>query len=705
MTISSMIFLGGAFWALGLAIFAVATSSRSLVRWAFAAGMMLFAAEAILLNASLSATTPDQAARWQAFRYVVIGFLPAPWMLFGICFSRGNHLLYLRKWSGILIVSCALPLIPILGFDLIRSVMVDHLSSPERPVMALGWPAKLLSGLLVAYAVLILMNLERTFRAAVGIMRWRIKFVVLGLGLLFAVRVYTSSQVLLYSATSPNLASFNAGALLLACLLMTISAARAGLFDADIYPSPTVIYQSVTILLAGVYLVTVGLLANVVARLGGDPDFPFKAFFILVSLVVLGCVLASDRARLVIKRFVSRHFRRPFYDYRQIWRDFTERTASRMDDVGLCQQTVTLVSETLEVLSVTIWLADEQEGRIVFGASTSVADEQARELLPSGMNAAKLIEMMRNRSEPVNLDTAKEDWAEELRRSNPHRFGKKGGNRLCLPLVTKGHVIGLLAVGDRVSGVPFSIEDAELLKCIADQIAGSLLNLRLARRLLDAKELEAFQNMAAFCVHDLKNTASSLSLMLRNLSAQFENPDFRQDALHAVSQGVNRLNELIGRFSLLRQSVQIHRTAADLNEVVLKALDAIGPMPEATMTRRLEAVPRVIIDPNQIQTVVINLVLNAREAVNGSGEIIVATGRQDGSAVLSVRDNGCGMSPDFVRRSLFRPFQTTKKTGMGIGLFHCRMIVEAHGGRIEVETHEGKGTQFRVVLPMANDSK
>jgi putative PEP-CTERM system histidine kinase len=261
-------------------------------------------------------------------------------------------------------------------------------------------------------------------------------------------------------------------------------------------------------------------------------------------------------------------------------------------------------------------------------------------------------------------------------------------------------VIGLLAAGDRVSGIPFSMEDLELLKCIADQTAGSLLNLRLARRLLDAKELEAFQNMAAFFVHDLKNTASSLSLML-----QFENPDFRQDALRAVSQGVNHLNELIGRFSSLRQGVQINRTTADLNEVVLTALEGIGPIPEATVTRHFEPVPKVIIDPEQIQKVIINLVLNAQEAVNGTGKIVVATGQQDGSVVLSVRDNGCGMSPDFVRRSLFRPFQTTKKTGMGIGMFHCRMIIEAHGGRIEVETQEGKGTQFRVMLPLPKDSK
>ena len=304
----------------------------------------------------------------------------------------------------------------------------------------------------------------------------------------------------------------------------------------------------------------------------------------------------------------------------------------------------------------------------------------------------------------MNLNTAKEDWATEFRRANPDQFPRQEGNRLCLPLVAKTQVVGLLNVGDRVSGTPFSIEDLELLKCIADQIAGSLLALRLARRLLEAKEMDAFQTMAAFFVHDLKNTASSLSLMMQNLPAQFDNPDFRQDALRAVSKGVGRLNDLIARLGSLRQSAQIQPVSSDLCAVIAATLDGI-PMPSGvTLTRHLVPVPMVPIDPAQMQKVVTNLVINAQESMRGPGEIVVSTARQDSSIVLSVRDNGSGMSPEFVRRSLFRPFQTTKKTGLGIGMFHCRMIVEAHAGRIEVETEEGKGSSFRVILPSSKET-
>jgi len=82
------------------------------------------------------------------------------------------------------------------------------------------------------------------------------------------------------------------------------------------------------------------------------------------------------------------------------------------------------------------------------------------------------------------------------------------------------------------------------------------------------------------------------------------------------------------------------------------------------------------------------------------GEIQVSTEQIEGWIVLSVSDNGCGMSKEFIEKSLFHPFKTTKKQGMGIGLFHSKMIVESHKGRIEVESEAGKGSTFRVFLPL-----
>jgi hypothetical protein len=106
------------------------------------------------------------------------------------------------------------------------------------------------------------------------------------------------------------------------------------------------------------------------------------------------------------------------------------------------------------------------------------------------------------------------------------------------------------------------------------------------------------------------------------------------------------------------------------------------------------------LDPEQIRKVLTNLVLNANDAVEEGGRIHICTGRRDGWVELIVADNGSGMSREFMDQCLSRPFKTTKKHGIGIGLFQSRMIVEAHKGEIEVESEEGVGSTFRVLLPI-----
>jgi signal transduction histidine kinase len=108
------------------------------------------------------------------------------------------------------------------------------------------------------------------------------------------------------------------------------------------------------------------------------------------------------------------------------------------------------------------------------------------------------------------------------------------------------------------------------------------------------------------------------------------------------------------------------------------------------------------LDGEQISKVLLNLLLNAQQAAGAQAKIRISTHKNNGHAVVAVEDNGPGMAADFIRNRLFRPFQTTKKEGMGIGLFHSKMIVESHRGRIEVESHQGHGTTFRVLLPLSD---
>ena len=146
-------------------------------------------------------------------------------------------------------------------------------------------------------------------------------------------------------------------------------------------------------------------------------------------------------------------------------------------------------------------------------------------------DAAEVIAALSAHPDPIDIDSSKEFWAASLRRVHPDEFRERGGNRVCVPMMAGGELLGILTLGDRVGGVPFSVQDFDLLKSVADQAAASLLNIQLSQRLSQAKQLEAFQAMSAFFVHDLKNTASTLSLMLENLPVHYHDPQFREDAL------------------------------------------------------------------------------------------------------------------------------------------------------------------------------
>src|SRR5437773_2635295 len=176
------------------------------------------------------------------------------------------------------------------------------------------------------------------------------------------------------------------------------------------------------------------------------------------------------------------------------------------------------------------------------------AGDSTREVAAKKWNSISLIKLSR----PFELERAKEKWTENLKEISAGRF-RTGGNRICVPLLAGEHRLGVIILADRVSGIRYTGEEMDLLKCIGDQVGVSLLNLRLTKKIMLGKELEAFQTMSAFFIHDLKNTASTLSLMLQNLPIHFDDPAFRKDALRSIGATVDRINDLISSLSAFRQ--------------------------------------------------------------------------------------------------------------------------------------------------------
>ncbi len=673
---------------------------RGVASWAFVLGMLSLAAESVFAGMALRATTQEAGTDWQTLATLAKSFQPAAWLAFSVTYSRGNGRDFLNRWRLLLVLAVIIPIGLAFGFrdDLL-------LEGPDNEERGLGWVffsdwARVLNALFLVAAVLILTNLEKTFRSAVGTMQWRIKFMILGVGVIFGARIYTRSQALLFSGQDLHAAIIEAAAVLIGCVLMTVAFLRSGFGSVEVYPSRAVLQSSLTLLLVGAYLFVIGVLAQVVAALGGGANFQLQALLVLVGMVVLVVLLLSRRVRRAINLIVTRHFRRPQHDACGVWTRLTQALAHVQDDRTLCQASAKLVSETFSVLSVTVWLLDEQQTQLLPAAST-VQPGPVAALPEAGLSVSDAFHAaMLAYSRPFPLEEGKGAWADRLRTGNPPQF-QHGGKALAIPLCAGERCLGVAILTDRVNAVPYAAEELDLLRCIGEQVAAGLLKFRLANALLSAKELEAFQTMSTFFVHDLKNATSGLNMMLKNLPVHFDDPEFRQDALRGIANTVNRIDSLIARLSSLRDKLEPKLAACDLNAVVEEALGNLHGTPDIELVKELGVLPGIVADREQLESVVTNLLLNARDAVAGRGQIRVETRRLTGQVVLSVEDTGCGMSPSFLRDSLFRPFRTTKKKGIGIGMFQSRMIVEAHQGTLQATSEQGVGTTFRVTLPLS----
>ena len=677
---------------------AIVFRPTAVASWLFFTGMLLLAAELGLDYQVAKAASAAEISTWLWRGLLLKSLDPGIWLSFSLVYARGNQGEFLSHWKWFLVVAWLLPVALIFGFP---QRVFESAESSNALAIQLGWAGKAWVMVVITAILAILVNFEKTFRASVGMARWRIKYLILGVGLIFGVRVYTLSQMLLFSGYRSEVANLTLVSLFLGCILNGVGQVRSSFGALDIYPSRAVLQGSVTVILAGAYFIIVGLLAQSVALLGGIANFPAQALVLLLGVVGVAVMMLSERFRMALRRFISCHFRRPEHDFREIWTEFTRRTSSVLDAVTLGKNAANVISESFHVLGVTVFGVDSEALSWEWLHSTEIR---------LGHVALQIdVESLRRlarRGRPIVLELEPDAWADVFRKSCPKKF-QHGGDSLAVPLVAAERLVGLMVLVDRVNGVPYSHEELDLLKCIGDQLAGGLLNCALSDEVLQAKELESFQTLSTFFVHDLKNAATGLSLMLQNMPIHFDDPKFRSDAIQGVGRTVERINQLILKLSSLRREVQLIKVPCRLDLLCAEVLDGLETTMDGKryLERDLRPVPLLALDAEAMRSVVTNLVVNAREALNGSGEVKVATCLEAKGVEFAVADSGCGMSPKFIKNLLFRPFHSTKTNGLGIGMFQCRKIVEAHGGTIAVKSEPGMGTRFAIWFPLRHHSQ
>jgi len=541
-----------------------------------------------------------------------------------------------------------------------------------------------------------LAHLEQVFRATREPLRYQLKLVLIGMGAIGGYQIYQASQFLVVPVWQSEYALAGGAATLTSVGLMAYGVWRSQRHlgaEAVSVASPT-FYGSFSFILIGFYLLGVGLMGELVNYTGASINLAIGMLVVFVALVALVVMVSSRAVRIAVNQFVHRHILRSKYDYRAKWLEVTEAFRNCGTDDAVLDQLLHVLSTTFAAPRISVWMPFEADGRFyrVRCANTEVA--------PPPLDAADpIVAALRSTDEPVDLVSPSNG-----RSSDGHdAFWKATRAVLGVPVRSEDRLIAFVTLSPELTGRGYGPDDRDLLRAIAHHAAMLLSLVHLAEARRAATGMEALHRVSAFCLHDLKNLAARLSLVVQNAGVHSHDPAFHHSAMRTVAHTATSMTALVSKLSLPSGDPEgpLEGGLTDVHSIIDDTVRSMTGGVSVSVLNEADALLQVRIDPNQLQQVLLNLVLNAAQACGTNGEIQIITKTEEGTAVIVVSDTGDGIPPS-VLRTLFRPFRTTKDGGLGVGLYECKRIVEAHHGTIHVQSENGRGTAVIITLPLAS---
>lgn len=649
---------------------------------------------ALLATASAAMAIWAGMAAWYAWSEAI----PALWMELAEIARTGLWLVFLvwlmgemrrrshvlRVFSGVVLAAPAVALVLVAWIHLTQSVVPDPIYASTHPDIA---------GAGLVLALLGLMLVEQLYRNLPGERRWAMKFLCLGLGVVFVYDLYLYSDALLFRQINPALWFARGAVESLAAPLIAVAAARNRSWSLPVFVSRHVAFHTAALMAAGIYLLVISAGGYYIRDFGGDWGEFAQIVLVAAGAVGLLVFLLSGSLRARLRVFLSKHFFHNKYDYREEWLQLTSRLAENDGSQSPGERAIRASAEIFGSPGGAVWLLRDDSGfvpvatwRLGVAADATVAED------------APLAAFLRQRRWIVDMDEYRRDPAMYGELTLPAAVEERANAWAIIPLLLQDRLTGFLLLNRPEINAEITWEDRDLMKTIGRQLASYLGQHEDAQALSQARQFEAFNQLTAFLMHDLKNLIAQQSMVVRNAEKHRHNPAFIDDAMATIGHSVERMERLLEhlhrhRHGGITERVDVHRV---LTEAAHRCADR-EPAPGLS----LEAPGRVIeTDPDAFAMVLVHLIRNAQDATARDGRVTVSAQRRDDGVEIRVEDTGTGMSPEFVRDELFRPFRTTKSSkGMGIGAHQARDFVQRHGGRVTVHSEVGRGTRISFTLP------
>jgi putative PEP-CTERM system histidine kinase len=414
---------------------------------------------------------------------------------------------------------------------------------------------------------------------------------------------------------------------------------------------------------------------------------------LFAALLLLAVFFFSGAQRARIRVLINKHLFPYRYDYRNEWLRFTQALSSADGQLDLGESVIKALSDLVESPGGSLWLRGA-DGRMSVHSRLNQPRVEASEPPDS-----PFLRFLDEREWVINLEEYRSSQDVYKGLVLPEWLALFPDAWLLIPLKSGGSLVGFLLLS--APRAPFDVdwEVLDLLKTAQRQAASYLARMQSAEALLEARKFESFNRMSAFVVHDLKNLVAQLSLMLKNAERHRHNPEFQDDMLETVAHVEARMRGLMSQLQEKR-SVNPTRTVALTSTLETICHRRRALLPHVELLLPPDGDWSVGAHPERLERVIGHIVQNALEATPDDGKVQVRLdANNDDRLRIVVQDTGRGMSEAFLRDRLARPFETTKSSGMGIGVYETRQYIRELGGDVHFESEEGVGTCVTIVLP------
>jgi putative PEP-CTERM system histidine kinase len=589
----------------------------------------------------------------------------------------------------------------LLGFLVVGGLVLTNLFDSQMPGTL--WQVGI--GVRLGIAVCNILLLENLYFNTDPEARWHVNLLCVALGGMFLYDLVLYSDAALFHGISRPLFESRAPATMIAAPLIALAAVRDRRWKVDIHVSRDVVFHSVTLVISGVFLMGLALTGEVFRRGGAEWGHVVEVSLLCAGVVTIAVVLTSGSMRSRFRGVLVDNFFTHRYDYRREWMRCIETLTAPDAFTGLHKRAIRAVAEVVDSPAGVLFVRAPED--VAFQWAGSLNTPAVTAPIPPGH---PLVPAFADGDRIAVLEQLPDagSWFQEIPRA-----------WLAVPLNHFGNLIGFVLLTR--SRAPFKLDHEvfQLLRVVGREVASRVAEQRAAQILSQTRELRDYSQRFAFVLHDIKNVSGQLSMLLANAEVHADNPEFQRDMLATVRASVGKITRLLARLQADRRerSHALIDPVERLKDIVESVGDvrtagvhmsthagggargvAIVGLPEdGSFSNQLDG---VAIDAESFDAVAAHLLNNAIEASPRGSQVRVEVRREALSMVIDIVDEGPGMSPEFIRDELFRPFASTKGGGHGIGVYQARELLREAGGDLLVLSRLGSGTTMRLLLPM-----